>query len=153
MYHSLTNGPVANSRYEASVAARMSLVYGAAYGYVGQHWDQISGVYEGLDTVKTGTGTIQGAIELTKTGKVVGLAGVLSGLIAVMKTVAEQNHVRLDACALSIASVSLDLAGHVVDFSGSISGAGVVLGLMDIVSTGSDLYQLGSPCKLVNTAS
>ena len=158
--------------YSAKDAAAYSQVYRGAYDWVQVNWPKVKpyvkSLYDAANSAQTAYGTYSGAKTFSQATLLLqnstrigasdaiqagfsnvrwgGGAGVLSGLVAVMEVVAQKNNVELNPCAMSIAKVSLDLAGMAAGGATAETGFGTVLFVMSTVSTLVDLGGLSQSC-------
>jgi len=166
-------GSLVRQGYASDQAAGLSLIYESSYTYVRNNWPAIVATYGKADNLKTTWDSVNSGIKFMQAStllnnaklmdaspqiiegfsnaRMVAGAGILSGLVSVIQLVAEKNNIPLNMCALSIAKVSLDLAGVAGGGLTFEFGIGDVLAVMSMISLVSDSYDLATSCQLIKS--
>ena len=153
--------------YDAATASRFSVIYGYAYLFISSQ-DVISaygymdkaatayGSYDGVARFAQATRLMNNAQEYGMSSEIllqgfqdvrlVGAAGVLSGLVTLLDVVAKAHHVALNECMMSVSKVSLDAAGIAGGGLSAETGFGAVLAAMSVLAFANDAKDLRNNC-------
>jgi hypothetical protein len=109
-------------------------------------------IIEGAGKMNTASTLMKNAkdMNLPTTGfvkaRAAGFATIFAASVDIFESIAKQNGIELNECALSICKVSLDIAAAGAGAVTIASGVGALLLLMSVYATGTDAYTVGVTC-------